>query len=300
MRVVVTGATGFIGREVVRELAARGDEVVALSRDAEGARAALPMLAAAHAWRPVAEPAPAAAFDGADAVVNLVGEPTHGRWTRAKRKAILDTRETATRNLVAGMRGSGVRALVSGSALGCYGDRGDEELTEESAPGSGFLAEVCARWEAAAREAPCRVVLLRTGLVVGPGAGVLASLLPMARLGLSGPLGSGRQWWPWAHRDDLAGLALHALDRAEIEGPLNASAPSPARQREFAAELGRALRRPAFLPAPAFALRIALGGFADEVLSSRRMLPAKALATGYAFRHAELGAALRACLRAAR
>ena len=215
-------------------------------------------------------------------------------------KAILDTRETATRNLVAGMRGSGVRALVSGSALGCYGDRGDEELTEESAPGSGFLAEVCARWEAAARDAPCRVVLLRTGLVVGPDGGVLASLLPMARLGLSGPLGSGRQWWPWAHRDDLAGLALHALDRAEIEGPLNASAPSPARQREFAAELGRALRRPAFLPAPAFALRIALGGFADEVLSSRRMLPAKALATGYAFCHAELGAALRACLRTAR
>ena len=294
MRVLVTGATGFIGRELARALAARGDQVVALTRNQQTARAMLPELAAAWAWRPVEEPAPADAFEGVDAVVNLVGERTHGRWTSAKRRAILETRETATRNLVAGMQGGDTSVLVSGSALGYYGDRGDEELTEDSAPGRGFLAGVCAKWEAAAEEAaPARVVTLRTGLVLGGDGGMLASLLPMARLGLSGPLGSGRQWWPWIHRDDVVGLALHALDNADLTGPLNVSAPAPVRQREFARALGRALRRPAFLPAPRTALRLALGGFAEEVLSSRRMLPARAMASGYSFRYLELEDALR-------
>ena len=301
MRVLVTGATGFIGRELARALAARGDQVVALTRDQQSARAMLPELAAAWAWRPVDEPAPADAFEGVDAVVNLVGERTNGRWTPTKRRAILETRETATRNLAAGMKNAGapVPVLVSGSALGYYGDRGDEELTEDSPPGSGFLAGVCARWEAAAEEAaPARVVTLRTGLVLGGDGGMLASLLPMARLGLSGPLGSGRQWWPWVHRDDVVGLALHALDNADLAGPLNVSALSPVRQRDFARDLGRALRRPAFLPAPRAALRLALGGFAEEVLSSRRMLPARALASGYRFRFPELGDALHESLRA--
>lgn len=299
MRVLVTGATGFIGRELARALAARGDQVVALTRNQQAARAMLPELAAAWAWRPVDEPAPADAFEGVGAVVNLVGERTHGRWTAAKRRAILETRETATRNLVAGMKNAGVSVLVSGSALGYYGDRGDDELTEDSTPGSGFLAGVCARWEAAAAEAaPARVVTLRTGLVLDGDGGVLASLLPMAKRGLSGPLGSGRQWWAWIHRDDVVGLALHALDNADLTGPLNVSAPAPVRQRDFARALGRALRRPAFLPAPRAALRLALGGFAEEVLSSRRMLPARALASGYKYRFPELGDALRESLRA--
>ncbi len=299
MRVLVTGATGFIGRELARALAARGDQVVALTRNQQAARAMLPELAAAWAWRPVHEPAPADAFEGVGAVVNLVGEPTRGRWTAAKRRAILETRETATRNLAAGMKNAGVPVLVSGSALGYYGDRGDEELTEDSAPGDGFLAGVCAKWEAAAAEAaPARVVTLRTGLVLGGDGGVLASLLPMAKLGLSGPLGSGRQWWAWIHRDDVVGLALHALDNADLTGPLNVAAPAPVRQRDFARALGRALRRPAFLPAPRAALRLALGGFAEEVLSSRRMLPARALASGYRYRFPELGDALRESLGA--
>ncbi len=298
MRILVTGATGFIGRALTSALTARGDEVVALTRNPQTARAALPELAAAWRWRPVDEPAPAEAFAGVGAVVNLVGETTAGRWTPAKRRAILETRETATRNLVAGMRGADVGALVSGSALGYYGDRGDEELTEDSEPGRGFLAEVCVRWEeAAAAAAPARVVFLRTGLVIGPGGGMLASLLPLARLGLSGPLGSGGQWWAWAHLDDVVGLALHALDSPGVAGPLNISAPAPARQREFARALGRVLRRPARLPAPSLALRLALGGFAEEVLSSRRMLPARALASGYRFRRPVLEEALRRSLR---
>ncbi len=294
MRVLVTGATGFIGRALVQALAERGDEVVALTRDPQSARAALSALAGAYAWLPVDEPAPAAAFDGVAAVVNLVGERTNGRWTSAKRRAILETRERATRNLVAGIQDAGVSALVSGSALGYYGDRGDEELTESSGQGRGFLADVCVRWEAAAASAaPTRVVVLRTGLVIGSGGGMLASILPMAKLGLSGPLGSGRQWWPWIHLDDVVGLALRALDDAGIAGPLNLSVPAPVRQRDFASALGRALRRPACLPAPAPALRLALGGFAEETLSSRRMLPAAALASGYDFRYHNLEDALQ-------
>ncbi len=304
MRVLVTGATGFIGRELVRALAERGDDVVALTRSPEQAKAALPELSAAYPWRAVSEPAPAPApaFEGVGAVVNLVGERTAGRWTRDKRRAILETREAATVNLIAGMRlvagmkGANVGVLVSGSALGYYGERGDEELTEDSSRGDGFLADVCLRWEAAANTADARVVTLRTGLVIGRGGGFLDSLMPMAKLGLSGPLGPGHQWWPWVHRDDVVGLALHALDRLDLQGPLNVSAPGLVRQKEFAKTLGRALGRPAFLPAPALALRLALGGFAAEVLSSRRMLPAKALATGYVFRYPDLAGALREAL----
>ncbi len=296
MRVLVTGATGFIGRELVRALVERGDDVVALTRSPEQAKAALPELSAAYPWRAVSEPAPASAFEGVDAVVNLVGERTAGRWTSDKRRAILETRETATLNLVAGMRGASVGVLVSGSALGYYGERGDEELTEDSSRGGGFLAEVCAKWEEAANTADARVVTLRTGLVIGRGGGFLDSLTPMAKLGLSGPLGSGLQWWPWVHRDDAVSLALHALDRPDMQGPLNVSAPGLVRQREFARALGRALGRPAFLPAPGPALRLALGGFAAEVLSSRRMLPAKALAAGFPFRYPDLEGALREAL----
>ena len=194
------------------------------------------------------------------------------------------------------MKGANVGVLVSGSALGYYGERGDEELTEDSSRGQGFLADVCAKWEAAANTADARVVTLRTGLVIGRGGGFLDSIAPMAKLGLSGPLGSGRQWWPWVHRDDVVGLALHALDRLDLQGPLNLSAPGLMRQKEFAKALGRALGRPAFLPAPGLALRLALGGFAAEVLSSRRMLPAKALAAGYVFRYPDLEGALREAL----
>ena len=296
MRVLVTGATGFIGRELVRALAERGDDVVALTRSPEQAKAALPELSAAYPWRAVSEPAPAPAFEGVGAVVNLVGERTAGRWTRDKRRAILETREAATLNLVARMKGANVGVLVSGSALGYYGERGDEELTENSPRGDGFLADVCLRWEAAANTADARVVTLRTGLVIGRGGGFLDSLTPMAKLGLSGPLGSGRQWWPWVHRDDVVGLALHALDRLDLQGPLNVAAPGLVRQKKFAKALGRVLGRPAFLPAPALALRLALGGFAAEVLSSRRMLPAKALAAGYVFRYPDLAGALREAL----
>ena len=294
MRVLITGATGFVGRALVHALMERGDQRVALTRDPERARMALPGLVHAHAWDPLAGPP----SYGVDAVVNLMGESVVGRWTQRKRSAILESRETATRNLVQGMRdaaGAVPRTLVSASAVGYYGHRGEEELTEDAPPGEGFLSGVCVQWETAASEASSgtRVVLLRTGLVAGRGGGFLAPLSRLTRFGLGGPTGSGRQWWPWVHLDDVVGLILHALDNEAVQGPLNVCAPGPARQREVASALGRVLRRPAFAPAPAFALRLALGEFATELLNSRRVLPAAALASGYAFRHKDLDVALR-------
>ncbi|MYB84245.1 MAG: TIGR01777 family protein [Chloroflexi bacterium] len=301
MRVLITGATGFLGRALVHALMERGDQRVALTRDPDRARMALPGLVYAHAWDPLAGPPPAGVFDGVDAVVNLMGESVVGRWTQRKKSAILESRETATRNLVLGMRdasdaGAAPRTLVNASAVGYYGHRGEEELTEDAPPGEGFLSDVCVQWEAAASQASpsgTRVVLLRTGLVAGRDGGFLAPLSRLTRFGLGGPTGSGRQWWPWVHLDDVVGLILHALDNEAVQGPLNVCAPDPARQREVASALGRVLHRPAFAPAPTFALRLALGEFATELLNSRRALPAAALASGYAFRHTDLAAALR-------
>ncbi len=300
MRVLIAGATGFVGRALVHALMERGDRRVALTRDPERARMALPGLVHTHTWDPLAGPPPPEAFEGVDAVVNLMGESVVGRWTQRKRSAILESREAATRNLVLGMQGTqdagaAPRTLVSASAVGYYGHRGEEELTEDAPPGEGFLSGVCVQWEAAASEASSgtRVVLLRTGLVAGRGGGFLAPLSRLTRFGLGGPAGSGRQWWPWVHLDDVVGLILHALDNEAVQGPLNACAPAPARQREVASALGRVLHRPAFAPAPAFVLRRVLGEFATELLNSRRALPAAALASGYAFRHTDLDAALR-------
>ena len=301
MRVLITGGTGFLGRELVHALMERGDQRVALTRDPTRARMALPGLVHTHAWDPLAGPPPPEAFEGIDAVVNLIGESVVGRWTAEKKRAILETRATGTRNLMQGVRdaagaGTAPRVLVSASACGYYGNRGEEELTEDAPPGEGFLSGVCVQWEAAASEASAsgvRVVLLRTGMVAGREGGFLGPLSRLTRFGLGGPAGSGRQWWPWVHIDDVVGLILHALDNETVQGPLNVCAPDPARQREVASALGRVLRRPAIAPAPAFALRLALGEFATELLNSRRTLPAAALASGYAFRYTDLDAALR-------
>lgn len=297
MNVLITGATGFIGSQLVQRLQTAGHRPSVLTRDPERARAKLPGIAAAHPWSPLEGPPPAEALRNVDAVVHLAGEPVNGRWTEAKKRAIRDSRVVGTRNLVAaiGAAETPPSVLVSGSAIGFYGDRGDERLTEESAPGDDFLADTCKAWEAEAdraREHGVRVRKLRTGIVLEPGGGALDQMLLPARLGLSGPLGSGRQWWSWVHMDDEIGLIEHALT-VEGSGPLNATAPEPVRQKEFAKTLGRVLGRPAFLPAPAFALKVVLGGFAVELLSSKRVLPEATQASGYRFRHPELEEALR-------
>lgn len=302
MRILLTGATGFLGVPLCRALQQDGHELTVLSRDPEVARARSPALRTVHAWD-ATRPPPPEVFRGVAAVVHLAGEPVAGRWTAAKRRRIRDSRVDSTRALVEGLAtrpaGERPRVLISASAVGYYGDRGETPLDEEAPAGAGFLAEVCRAWEDEAARAEAlglRVVCLRFGLVLGPGGGALGRMLPLFRLGLGGPLGSGRQWWSWVQREDALGLIRFALEREALRGPVNVVSPEPVRQRAFARALGRALRRPALLPTPAWALRLALGGFARELLASLRVQPRQALAAGYAFRYPELEAALAACL----
>jgi hypothetical protein len=301
MHVTLTGATGLIGSRLVRALHARGDQVTVLTRDPDRARSTLGDVEA-HAWRALDEPAPAVALSGRDAVVHLAGENVAQRWTDSARRAIHDSREIGTRNLVAGLRAAEPRprALVSASGVDYYGAHGDELLPEDTPPGDDFLARVCVAWEReaqAARELGVRVVSLRTAVVLDSGGGALAKMLPFFRLGIGGPVAGGRQYLPWIHADDIVGMYLAALDNDSWEGAFNAAAPEPVTNRDFSRALGRALRRPAFAPVPAFAVRLLYGDMAEIVTEGQRAIPARALERGHAFRHADLDAALRDALR---
>lgn len=298
MKIVVAGGSGFLGRALVGALAADGHEIVVLSRSAGTSGGA---AHAAVAWTPDGSVGPwARALDGARAVVNLAGESIGKRWTAARKARIRDSRVRATRSLAAAVANASppVPVFVSGSAVGYYGPRGDETISEDTAPGRGFLAEVCRAWEDEARRAASdrtRVVLIRTGLVLARDGGALAQMLLPFRLFVGGPVGSGRQYWPWIHRDDWVGLVRWAIERDEIAGAVNATAPHPETARAFARALGRALGRPSWLPTPAFALRLVLGEMADELLlSGQRAVPARAIRGGYRFRYEELPPALAA------
>ena len=300
MNILVTGATGFVGAVLCRTFTQQGHRMTALSRDPRRAKETVPELVQVHGWEPAAGPPPRHAFDGVEGVVHLLGESVVGRWTTAKKKAIRDSRVVGTRNLVDALRRADPKPgiLVSASAIGFYGDRQDEELTEDSTPGNDFLAGVSREWEAEARKAEehgIRVSRLRVGIVLARGGGALGAMLLPFQLGAGGPLGSGRQWWSWIHRDDLIGQVGHLL-RTRYQGAVNGVAPSPLRQKEFARALGRVLSRPAFMPAPAFALKIVLGDFATELLSSKRVLPATAEQLGYAFQYPDIEGALRHAL----
>jgi uncharacterized protein (TIGR01777 family) len=302
MKVLVTGATGLVGSRLLERLEGAGHSCVALSRTPGRAAATLSKTTRVYPWRPPAQP-PAEAFEGVDAVIHLAGEPVVGRWTEAKRQSIRGSRVEGTRLLVESLASleQRPRILISASAIGFYGDRGDAPLAEDADAGDDFLASVCVGWEEAARGAEAlgmRVLCLRIGLVLDPAGGALAAMLPSFRMGLGGRLGSGRQWWSWIHLEDLLSLCMRSLTDEDLRGPVNACAPGAVRQAEFARELAHALGRWALLPAPARALELILGGFATELLASRRVTPAAASLAGFDFRYPSLPGALRNLLQA--
>jgi len=295
MRLAITGSTGLVGSEVVTVLSAAGHEVVRLVR-----RAPAPGEKAVR-WDPERGEVDAAGLEGLDAVVHLAGENiASGRWNAARKAVIRDSRVTGSRFLCETLAGLArpPKTLVCASAIGYYGDRGADVLTEESSPGAGFLPEVCREWEAATAPAArkgIRIVALRIGMVLSQKGGALARMLPLFRAGLGGVLGSGRQYVSWVALDDLPFIVLHALQCGDLSGPVNAVTPHPVTNREFTEALGKALSRPTPLPVPAFALRLAVGGeMADALLlSSTRVIPRRLEETGYRFRFPELGEALR-------
>jgi uncharacterized protein (TIGR01777 family) len=302
MRVFVTGGTGLIGVRLIRALRKRGDEVVALSRQP-------------HAWELVGPDVSVVVGDptqpgdwqtsaaGCDAIVNLAGANIFGkRWDAAYKQVMRDSRLRATANVVQVLTQSPMRptgepnVLVNASAVGYYGPHGDEAINENSPPGEDFLARVCREWEAAAREAESagvRVALLRIGVVLDPRGGALKLLLPIFKLGGGGPVGSGKQYMSWIHHADLIGIFLMAIDHADARGPLNGVAPAPVTNKAFAKALGGALGRPAFIPTPAFGLKMLLGEVAEVVTTGQRVVPEKALALGYEFQFPEIAGALK-------
>jgi uncharacterized protein (TIGR01777 family) len=300
MRVVITGSTGTIGLALARALHARGDDVVALSRDRRRAADVLGEAAQVHEWpEPKQSAPPRAALAGADAVVNLLGEPIAQRWTETSKREIRDSRVLTTRALVDTLRALAdderPGTLVSQSAVGYYGPRDAEPLEEDAAPGADFVAGVTVDWEREARSAspPLRVAITRTGVVLSPSGGALAKMLPFFRLGLGGPIAGGRQYVPWVHLDDVVGAIMKSLDDEAAVGPLNVTAPNPVTNRDFARALGRALGRPAVLPAPGAALRLLYGEMAEVVTTGQRVLPARLGRLGYQFRYPEIEPALR-------
>jgi uncharacterized protein (TIGR01777 family) len=290
MRVAVTGATGMIGRAVVRALEERGDEVASLSRSAPGT----------FIWRdPKNEKPPLDALRGRDGVVHLLGEQIAQRWTDDAKREIRDSRILSTRNLVSALgelpEGERPGVLISQSGAGWYGHRGDERLDESDSPGDDFLAQLTLEWEAEARRAEelgVRVVTNRTGMILSDSGGALEKMLPFFKAGIGGPVAGGKQYVPWVHLDDVVGAILFELDTQAASGPVNVTAPAPATNRDFSKALGRVLRRPAFAPVPALAVKALYGEMADIVTTGQRAVPARLTELGYRFRQPELEAAL--------
>lgn len=291
MHVLLTGATGFLGRPLVLRLMRDGHELTAWVRDEGAARDALgPEVALV----PVGDPESVRA---ADAIVNLAGAPIAGkRWTAKRKRELTSSRLDTTRAIVAALDSRKRRVLVSASASGYYGDRGDARLAETALPGEGFAAELCQQWELAAREANATVAIARFGIVLGREGGALAKLLPLARAGLAGPIAGGAQWVPWVHLDDAVEAIVHLL--AHPVPVANVVSPAPVRQRDFATAIAHAVHRPAIAPAPRLAMRAILGESASVLTASQRVMPDALLAAGFRFRFASLDAALADIVRA--
>jgi len=298
VKVLVTGASGFIGSALCDSLLVGGDTVVALTRDPQRARRTNPSVEW-RAWEPTLERPPAEAFEGVDAVVNLLGEKINQRWSEEAKRRIMESRRTGTHNLVGAIAGleRKPRVLVNQSAIGFYGDRREAIVDESSEGGEGFDAEVVREWERAAREVEgtgVRLVIVRTGHVLDPGDGFLAALLRPFKLGLGGPLAGGAQYVSWIHIDDEVGILLWAVDGGErVSGIVNATAPNPVTNKAFSKALGKALGRPAIVPVPGVTLDLMYGKEFGKVLrGGQRVMPRRAMDLGYEFKHAELDEAL--------
>lgn len=295
MRFLVTGATGLLGGQLCRRLVNEGHSVAIFSRSLEKGRR---LGFETFVWQPEKELPPADALEGADVVVHLAGEHiAAGRWTEEQKRRIRDSRVLSTRHLVAGLRvaTSKPKALICASAIGFYGDRGNEELTEEATVGKGFLSEICQEWEQEAEAAAVlgvRVAQVRIGVVLAKEGGALEQMLPIFKVGLGGSLGNGKQWFPWVHIDDVTGIFHHAIFNEAVCGPMNATAPGIVTNAGFTEALAAALHRPAVFAVPGFVLRLGFGEMADLLLGSTRVIPARALATGYQFKFPSLRAAL--------
>ncbi|MCI0338529.1 MAG: TIGR01777 family oxidoreductase [Acidobacteria bacterium] len=297
MKLLVTGATGLIGRAICQRLASEGHQIVVLSRRPESAR--FLSEGRVFGWNPEHGPPSAEVWDGVEAVIHLAGESVAAsRWTDEQKRRIRDSRVRGTRHLVDGLIDLADRpkVMVSASAVGFYGDRGDEQIDERSANGEGFLCEVSEQWEREAlraREFGLRVSLVRTGVVLSPNGGALEKMLLPFKLGIGGRLGSGRQWFPWIHIDDIVGIFRHALLTPELSGPINGVAPGIVNNKEFTEVLANVLNRPVFFPVPELALKILMGEMAEVVLSSQRVVPRVALESGYEFTYQMLRPALK-------
>lgn len=306
MRILLTGATGLIGKELGKLLSEAGHELIVLTRDAAKAETELPYPAKVMEWKTLGEAIPSRALDGVEAIVNLAGEPVgDSRWTSEKKQRIRDSRVIGTRLLVDAIEKHPdafrtLKTFVQASAIGVYSDQGNSEITEESPSGNGFMATVVKDWEAEARSllrderfSGLRMPVIRTGVVFSRHGGALAKMLPYFRKGLGGKLGTGQQWMSWIHIDDIANLFLFCLENPKVDGVVNGVAPEPVRNERFTIELARSIGRPVFLPVPETALKVGFGSMAATVLESARVVPRRVQEFGFKYLHPDLKGGLK-------